>query len=103
MANANRPFGFAPVKYLNGATWSGQATVYSFAASDANAVAIGDPVISVAGADANGVPMVTLGAATGALRGVVVGLGTAEGGIFNPNNLNITYKPAADPAVWYAM
>lgn len=103
MANISRPSGLTPVKSLISGEYNGQANIYSFAASDANAIYIGDPVISGGSADANGVPQVTLAAATGAIRGVVVGLGTYEGLIANPNNLNITYKPASDPAVWYAM
>ena len=111
MANANKPSGFSPVRYLNGAKWNGGGNIYSIAASNANAIYIGDPVItdSATGADANGVPAITLGATTGALRGVVVGLGIAAPGVApesllaNPNNLTITYKPASDPAVWYAL
>lgn len=103
MANANRPSGFTPVGYLNGAAWNGQARMYSIAASNANALYIGDPVISSGSADTNGVAGITLGATTGALRGVIVGLGTSEAVTVNPLNLNITYKPANDPSVWYAM
>lgn len=103
MANANRPSGFTPVSYLNGAPWNGQARTYSIAASYGTALYIGDPVISSGTADANGVPGIAIGATTGALRGVIVGLGTSEGGAtFNPSNLNLTYRPASDPAVWYA-
>jgi len=102
MANANRPSGFTPVGYLNGSPWNGQARTYSIAASYNTALYIGDPVISSGTADANGVAGVALAAATGAIRGVIVGLGTAEGGKFNPDNLNRIYRPASDPAVWYA-
>lgn len=103
MANSNRPSGFAPVQYLNGAPWNGQARTYSIAAAYGTALYIGDPCISSGSADVNGVPGIAIGATTGALRGVIVGLGTAEGLIANPNNLNITYRPASDPAVWYAL
>lgn len=103
MANANRPNGFSPVGYLNGAPWSGQARKYSIDANYGTALAVGDPVISGGGADANGVPNVVLGLTTGALRGVIVGLGTTEGSTFNPLNLNSIVRPASDPAVWYAM
>lgn len=103
MANANRPSGFTPVQYLNGAPWNGQARIYSIAASYGTALYIGDPVISSGTADANGVPGIAKGAATGALRGVIVGLGKYEGLMANPSNLDITYRPASDPAVWYAM
>ena len=104
MANANRPSGFSPVQYLNGSPWNGQARIYSIAAAYATALYIGDPVKSSGTADANGVPGIILGATTGALRGVIVGLGSAEGLIANPKNLDITYRPAAAQANdWYAM
>lgn len=97
MANSDRPSGFTPV------SWNGKTNVYSIAASYATALAIGDPVKSSGTADANGVPGIAIGATTGALRGVIVGLGKAEGGIFNPSNLDSTVRPASDPAVWYAL
>jgi hypothetical protein len=102
MANSNRPSGFSPVQYLNGAPWNGQSRIYSIAASYGTALAIGDPVISSGTADTNGVPGIVLGATTGALRGVIVGLGKYENLLANPSNLDITYRPASDPAVWYA-
>ena len=104
MANANRPSGFTPVQYLNGASWNGQARIYAIAAAYATALYIGDPVITAGSADANGVPTIALAAATGGVRGVIVGLGTAEGLMANPANLDITYRPgAAQSKVWYAM
>ena len=102
MANENRPAGFIPRQFLNGSPWNGQARLYSIAASYGTALYIGDPVISSGTADAKGLPGVILGAATGALRGVIVGLGKTPGGLFNPSNLDITYRPASDPSVWYA-
>ena len=104
MANANRPSGFTPVQYLNGAPWNGQARIYAIAAAYTVALYIGDPVITAGSADANGVPTIALAAATGGVRGVIVGLGTAEGLMANPANLDITYRPgAAQSKVWYAM
>ena len=103
MANANRPSGFTPVQYLNGAAWNGQARVYSIAANYGTALYIGDPVISSGTADANGVPGIAIGAGTGALRGVIVSLGKYEALMANPSNLDITYRPAGDAAVWYAL
>lgn len=103
MANANRPTGFSPFCYLNGAPWNGQARIYSIAASYNTALYIGDPCISSGTADTNGIPGIALGATTGALRGVIVGLGKYRGLMANPSNLDITYRPASDPAVWYAM
>lgn len=102
MANENRPAGFIPREYLNGTPWNGQARLYSIAAAYGTALYVGDPVISSGTSDAKGVPGIARGAGTGALRGVIVGLGKTPGGLFNPSNLDITYRPASDPAVWYA-
>lgn len=104
MANANRPCGFIPVQYLNGAPWNGQARTYSIPAAYATALYIGDPVISGGSADVNGVPTVALGAATGALRGVIVGIGQGETGIANIVNPNIIYRPGATQAAdWFCL
>lgn len=104
MANALRPTGLSPVKTLNSGTYNGQANLYYIAAADTNAYAIGDPVVSSGSSDSNGVPGITLAAATGAIRGVIVGLGTSEGLIANPNNLNQTIRPSGANAVaYYAM
>ena len=103
MANANRPSGFTPVGYLNGAPWTGKARLYSIAANYGTALYIGDPVISSGTADANGVPGIAIANTTGAVRGVIVGLSKYEGMVGNPSNQDITYRPASDPAVWYAM
>ena len=98
MANSNRASGFTPSQYLNGAPWSGQARLYSIPAAYNVALYIGDPVISNSTSDANGVPGIALGAVTGGLRGVIVGIGP------NPKNLDITYRPAAAQTTdWYAM
>ena len=110
MANANRPSGFTPVQYLNGAPWNGQARLYSIDAAYGTALYIGDPVISGGGADAFGIPNIALGATTGGLRGVIVGLfdsgqvaaipgGVSVGGIVNNS---LTYRPASNANTWYA-
>lgn len=105
MANANRPTGLSPVKMLTGAPYNGQATIYSIATSYSTALYIGDPVISSGTADTNGVPGIALAAATGPIRGVIVGIGsTYESMIGNIVNPNITYRPAATQTdTWYAM
>lgn len=110
MANSNVPSGFTPVGYLNGAAWNGQARLYSIDAAYGTALYIGDPVISGGSADAFGIQNIVIGATTGALRGVIVGLynsgsttgvpgGVSVANILNPN---ITYRPASDANVWYA-
>lgn len=104
MANANQPSGLSPVKHLTGAPFNGQGNIYQIAAADTHGFAIGDPVISSGSGDANGIAGVTLAAATGPIRGVILGLGTSPNGIFNPNNLNSTVRPAAAQATdWYAI
>lgn len=103
MANANRPSGFTPVQYLNGSPWNGQARMYAIAASYGTALYIGDPVISAGSANSDGVPTIAIANTTGAIRGVIVGLGKYEGLMANPQNLDITYRPASDSAAWYAM
>ena len=110
MANSNRPSGFTPVSYLNGAPWNGQARLYSIAAGYGTALYIGDPVISSGTSDAYGIQGIAIGAETGALRGVIVGLydsgstnavpgGVSVGSIINSN---LTYRPASNANVWYA-
>lgn len=104
MPNANRPMGLSPVQYLSGAPWSGQARIYSIDAAYTTALAIGDPVISSGTSDTNGVAGIILAAATGPIRGVIIGIGTQEGLMANPQNLDITYRPgAATTPNWYAM
>lgn len=110
MANPNRPSGFTPSVYLNGSPWDGSSRLYSVAAGYGTALYIGDPCISSGTSDAFGTSGIVLGAATGALRGVIIGLynagqvaaipgGVSVGSIVNSN---IAYRPAADPNIWYA-
>ena len=105
MANANRLSGLAPVQYLNGAPWSGQARVYAIAPAYTTKLAIGDPVVSAGDADPSGVPTIARAAATGAIRGVIVGLGALnQTAMANPQNLDQTFRPgAAQSGYWYAM
>ena len=110
MANANRPSGFTPVQYLNGAPWNGQTRLYSIAASYGTALYIGDPCISSGTSDAYGIQGIAIGGTTGGLRGVIAGLfdsgntagipgGVSVGGI---NTSNLVYRPASNVNVWYA-
>ncbi len=84
MANANRPQGLQPVGYLNGAPWNGGGHVYCIPnTDDTNAYAIGDPVMLAGGADANGIPTITLATAgTGnlVLGAIVSGAGAQSYG-----------------------
>lgn len=117
MANLNAPFGLRPVKHLDGSAWNGQVNLYYIAAADTAAYFIGDAVRSasgVAGDVGTGAGAVTLygtrnaASTSGAMRGVVVGLGTsfnAPGGpspqAFNPNDLSRTSIPASKNGLNY--
>lgn len=104
MANANRPTGLSPVRSILGAPFNEQVQLYSIAPAYATALYIGDPVISSGTSDSRGIAGITLAAATGPIRGVIVGLGTDVGLIANPQNLDITYRPAAaQTKTWYAL
>ena len=115
MANTNRPSGLQPVGNLEGGPWTGKANIYSIPASYATALYIGDPVtLSGTATAVTGVPEIKIltagdaGAITGqtAARvpiGVIVGLGKYEGLMANPSNLDITYRPASDTSIWYAL
>ena len=113
MANANKPAGLVPVKYLNGVSWNGGFNVYYIDSSDTHAYAIGDPVATSTGkASVNGISAVTLATAgaTHAIRGVIVTGGGAAGslasrtygsGFFDPDNLKSTIIPATKTQGYY--
>jgi len=104
MPNANRPTGLSPVQHISGAPYNGAGRIYSIAAAYATALYIGDPVISSGTADLNGVAGIILAAATGPIRGVIVGIGSRESLLANPSNLDIIYRPAASQTTdWYAL
>ena len=105
MANANRPTGLSPVQSITGAPYNGGGRIYSIAASySAAALYVGDPVISSGTADATGIAGIVLAAATGPIRGVIVGIGRNKESLANPSNLDITYRPAAAQSdTWYAL
>lgn len=105
MANANTPFGLAPVQYLNGSPWNGQARRYYIPSSDGNAFAIGDAVVLAGSADAKGVASITLATPGSALLGCIVGAGgLAYGGMSgDPNNLNTTVIPATKTKDYYVL
>lgn len=76
MSQVSRINGFRPVKYLNGAPWSGGGNVYFVPSSDATVIMVGDAVALAGDARAaTGVPTVTrLASATGIPLGIVVGI-----------------------------
>lgn len=79
MANVNRPNGFSPVKTLVD-TWEGEGNLYAIASDGTNTYAIGDVVMSAAGATDAGIAYVTKwggATTTSALPlGIIVGFAT---------------------------
>jgi hypothetical protein len=109
MANFVQPRGFVPVRYLNGAAWSGGGNMYYIPSSDTNQYNPGDVVLTAAvGADANGIPAVTKNTTgTGVVRGVLIGVLKA-----NPNNpslvgtnidLTVQNIPATKTQAYYVL
>ncbi len=105
MANADRPSGLSPVRYLNGSPWNGAANIYHIDSTEANAIAIGDPVASSGDAHTNGIASVTLGAAGAALRGVVLAIGSVAGEstYIDPTDLTLRVAPATKTKDYYAL
>src|ERR1700722_5134817 len=106
MANANRPSGLNPYRYLNGNPWTGQMNVYYIPSTDTNAYAIGDPVKTLTGAaDVNGTPAVTIAVAGNSqpIRGVIVTMGgETEGSLYGDwQNLNPIVIPATKTYGYY--
>lgn len=101
----NAPFGLAPVEYLSGSTWNGQARRYFIPQADTNAYAIGDPVILAGSADSRGIASVVLATPGAQLLGPIVGMGglTYGGMSADPNNLNTTVIPATKTRGYYVL
>jgi hypothetical protein len=86
MALVNKPTGFSPVGSLIGANFNEKGRMYAIPTADTtNSYAIGDVVMSRAGADANGVRYVQKwggATTTSALPlGIVVGIRVADAGV----------------------
>ena len=116
MANVNAPFGFKPVRYLNGAPWNGQARYYNVNSGNGGALAVGDPVCTSGAADTYGVMGVSIGIAGSPIRGVIVGTGTGiatstataglglPGGMGgNPTSQQTTVIPATKATDYYVL
>ena len=96
MANTDTPFGFKPVKHLNGSPWNGKANVYYIPATDAVATFVGDAVKGAGAADTTGkYPTVTQATAGAAVIGVVIGFGDNPYVMTHPDTPNRTYRPAS--------
>ena len=97
MANVDKPSGFRPIRYLNGAPYNGAVTKYVFPAADATNSFIGDVVkITSIGDATTGLRSIAVCASTEAAVGVLVGLEA------DPTNLNTpVYRAASTRRVAY--
>lgn len=90
MPNINRPFGYRPVKHINGSPFNGQVNQYFIPASDATPMAVGDLVDLTGAANADGLRIVTRAVAGGPTIGAIVGFAP------DPTALqNSGFKPAS--------
>lgn len=106
MANANRPTGFSPVKYLNGANWDSKGQIYSIDSSDTNTYCVGDPVkLTGTGSAGTGIPGVTRATAGATFVGIFMGGGIfAPGGPYvNPAALDSAVIPATKLVNYYCL
>lgn len=105
MANPNKPSGFSPVKYLNGASWDGKVQIYFIDSSDTNSFTIGDPVkLTGTGDTVRGIPAITRATAGATFVGVFMGAGVFAGGgaYVNPSNLDSIIVPGTKLKSYYA-
>jgi hypothetical protein len=111
MANANRPWGLKPVKYLGGADWDSKGNVYHIPSTDStSSYYVGDVVRLSGTGDANGVPGITKYAAGDGTTlstpavGVILAVGTNPNGPWiNPADLTKTWAPATKAVDYYAL
>ena len=98
MANVNSANGLSPVKSLIGGAYPGQGNLYAIPTDAANTYAIGDVVMSKAGADVNGVRNVIkwLGATTTS----ALPLGIIVGFVTPPVGLSLQGTPLALERQW---
>lgn len=105
MANADRPDGLTPVRYVSGAPYNGACRKYYVPASDTNAaVYVGGLVKLAGGADADGIATVTGNVATGnPVVGVVVSVVpvTADSTTYRVNSTARYVLVADDPNILF--
>lgn len=114
VTNQNKPSGLTPVKYLNGADWTGQANLYFINNASVNAFNVGDLVSPVVGADQwSGLQTIdlTLKASSTITCGVAIAFGASpntttslRGGPFiDPTNLTLINVPATKTKNYFAL
>ena len=114
VTNQNKPSGLTPVKYLNGADWTGQANLYFISQASTNAFNVGDLVSPIAGLDQwSGLQSIdlTLAASSTQVVGVAIAFGASAnattsqrgGPYINPNNLTLINVPATKTQNYFAL
>lgn len=98
MANTVGPRGFTPSRYRNGAPYMGAVNLYHIPSTDGSVYGPGDAVKSSANGDANGIPDVAKALGTDTVRGVVVGVLTANPNAVSLVGVNLDLTTQAIPA-----
>lgn len=105
MANPNIPFGLRPVADMTGKYYTGAMRVYYVPASNATALFVGDPVVTLNNsADANGVPAVGIATAGAGnyISGVMQGVANNAGSlIITVQQTGPVYLPAGQAGYIY--
>ena len=89
MSNKDNPNGFTPMRKLDGSPYNGAVQTFYIPTSENTAIFRGSPVKLAGGADADGIPTVTLAASNDAVVGVVVSFDPY------PSDLTLNYHPAS--------
>ena len=91
MANLDAPQGLQPIRHRNGAPYSGSGSLYHVPASNASAIAPGDPVTVTGTSDTRGIPDVALSTAGAgnAITGAVIGITNGEGVLLRDSALTL--------------
>jgi len=95
MANRDNAFGLRPVRHLDGSPFNGKVEAFVVPATDATALFVGDPVMILAGANADGIPYVKKATAGAKLVGVVNSID------FDRDDLNKRYRLASEERIVY--
>jgi hypothetical protein len=98
MAAVAKPFGLAPVRTMDANNFNQAGTRYYIPSTDGSQYAIGDTVISLAGADANGVPGIAKAIGTSTVRGVIIGFEPAQVNAVSLVGASLTLENTAIPA-----
>lgn len=95
MANTDNPFGLRPKRLLDGSPYDGKVEAFVIPASDATDTFIGDPIMVLAGANADGIPYCKKATAGVKLAGVLTSID------FDRDDLNKRYRIGGEERIVY--